>query len=762
MNETAKLLIAVETKGAPQATAQLNAVAAAGSRAEVATTALTGATAGLLAPMLSVGAALGGLMAVTSVSRQFQVLEASLRTATGSAEKGAQAFDAIKKFAAETPYDLAQVTSSFLKLVNLGLDPSERALTSYGNTASALGKNLDQMIEAVADAATGEFERLKEFGIKARTEGDQITFRFRGITTTVRNSAQEIERYLLELGENNFAGTMSERMNTLDGALSNLSDSWSQLLATIGKEGGFGNVVESAARQATQALTELTNYVASGQMAHHLKAIQEAYRGWGRDVAESIQLVTNYFREATDQWKLDTSTAVGFLVDAFILHAPQNIRAGIQVIAQALYSLVEEGRLVATAILDVLSAALSGIVEAAKSFGRAFWDGFFQDGTYEDLGFGRIWDAFKADASAAIAQAREAHDLLHTAAAERLEDIAKERQASIDASAEQVSQADRVRKAYDAVNAARSKATGDQLAEFRVGGTGDSGISAAAQKKLDAELERTRKQLATELELTVDAYEDRQAVIDAALERRAITEEEFATLSIRNAEEMERKITETADREAKQRARIQQRSVQMATGALLNFATETARTFEMIGEKGGAAQKAAFAISKGVAIAQAIVNTEVAATRALAEGGTFAGIPLASLIRATGYASVALIGAQTIMEAKQYEHGGFIAPGAMGIVGEAGPEVVRGPAYVQSARRTADAMDGGGGTRVSVVVNNHASDVASVEVKQQDDGRTLELVITKARDSIARDIRSGGGIVSRAIEQAYSLPRARG
>ena len=35
-----------------------------------------------------------------------------------------------------------------------------------------MGKSLNQMIEAVADATTGEFERLKEFGIKARTHGE--------------------------------------------------------------------------------------------------------------------------------------------------------------------------------------------------------------------------------------------------------------------------------------------------------------------------------------------------------------------------------------------------------------------------------------------------------------------------------------------------------------------------------------------------------------------------------------------------------------
>jgi uncharacterized membrane protein YqgA involved in biofilm formation len=47
-----------------------------------------------------------------------------------------------------------QFINAFIKLKALGLQPSKEALTSYGNTATAMGKSLDQMIEAVADAST--------------------------------------------------------------------------------------------------------------------------------------------------------------------------------------------------------------------------------------------------------------------------------------------------------------------------------------------------------------------------------------------------------------------------------------------------------------------------------------------------------------------------------------------------------------------------------------------------------------------------------
>lgn len=60
------------------------------------------------------------------------------------------------------------------------------------------------------------------------------------------------------------------------------------------------------------------------------------------------------------------------------------------------------------------------------------------------------------------------------------------------------------------------------------------------------------------------------------------------------------------------------------------------------------AYKAMFFIQQGIAIGQAIINTELAATKALAEGGYIMGIPAATMVRAMGYASVGLIASQTI------------------------------------------------------------------------------------------------------------------
>ncbi len=197
---------------------------------------------------------------VIEVQREFDVLNSSLITVTGSARNAEINFAWIKTFAANTPYSLAEVTGAFTKLKALGLDPSEEALRSYGNTASAMGKSLNQMIEAVADAATGEFERLKEFGIKASSEGDRVTLTFRGVSETIGKNAAEIELYLRRIGDVDFAGAMETRAKALDGAISNLADTWDQTFLKI-SQGLFGAALVESVRGLTSAVESMGNGV---------------------------------------------------------------------------------------------------------------------------------------------------------------------------------------------------------------------------------------------------------------------------------------------------------------------------------------------------------------------------------------------------------------------------------------------------------------------------------------------------------------------
>ncbi|MEG2434411.1 MAG: hypothetical protein RSB25_22485, partial [Acinetobacter sp.] len=74
--------------------------------------------------------------------------------------------------------------------------------------------------------------------------------------------------------------------------------------------------------------------------------------------------------------------------------------------------------------------------------------------------------------------------------------------------------------------------------------------------------------------------------------------------------------------------------------------------------------KTFFAINKAIAFAQAIINTEEGATKALAQGGIY-GAALAMAVRASGYASAGIIAGQAIAGpgGEGYANGGYTGHG---------------------------------------------------------------------------------------------------
>lgn len=175
--------------------------------------------------------------AVYRTRKEFAKYEAVLRNTFQSQEKATQAMKMLQQLAADTPASLKEWTEAYIKLVNRGLKPTSQELTNMGDLAASQGKSVDQLIEAILDAMTGENERLKEFGIKAAKNGETTKFTFRGVTTEVRNSEQAIKDYLLSLGQlEGVVGSMAVQMQELEGMQSNFGDTVDSVLNRIGKK----------------------------------------------------------------------------------------------------------------------------------------------------------------------------------------------------------------------------------------------------------------------------------------------------------------------------------------------------------------------------------------------------------------------------------------------------------------------------------------------------------------------------------------------
>lgn len=196
------------------------------------------------------GAFLGFVAGVSLLSLTNQVIEARVEyekfqavlTNTFQSSNVAQsALNMLTTFAEKTPYALNELTGSFIKLVNRGFLPTYEQLINLGDLASSQGKSFDRLTEAILDAETGEFERLKEFGIKASKAGNMVTFSFKGVTKEVQNNSDALRTAILEYGKmDGVAGSMEAVSKTLGGQIGNLQDKFNKFLVQLG---GFSSPI---------------------------------------------------------------------------------------------------------------------------------------------------------------------------------------------------------------------------------------------------------------------------------------------------------------------------------------------------------------------------------------------------------------------------------------------------------------------------------------------------------------------------------------
>ena len=185
---------------------------------------------------------------IVNTSRQFEDLEATLKAITGSAEGAAISMDLVRRFTKGTTFQIQNVAGAFTTLLNAGISPTSDTLKDFGNLAAAFGKDITQIAQATFNATTGETEMLKQFGIKAKLEGDKITMIFREKSTTIDRTSSDIVGYLRKIAQDNFDTALEERLNTVSGVFSNLLDGVAELFTAIG-ESGLNDVLKRTGKR---------------------------------------------------------------------------------------------------------------------------------------------------------------------------------------------------------------------------------------------------------------------------------------------------------------------------------------------------------------------------------------------------------------------------------------------------------------------------------------------------------------------------------
>jgi len=253
---------------------------------------------------------------VVAITALFQKFEAVLTNTLGSRSEAQKSLQMISDFAASTPFSVEELTGSFVKLANAGFKPTADEMRKLGDLASAFGKSFDQLTEGILDAQTFQFERLKEFGIKAEQSGDKIAFTFKGVTTEVDKSSEAVKAYVLSLGDlQGVSGGMAAVSKTLEGQISNLGDAFGQLQLAIGKElsGAFSTAIAYAA-DFVGFLKEIVETPADKQIENEqieLNALVEALISTNKESKERsflISEITQKYPEFVGALDLNTAS----------------------------------------------------------------------------------------------------------------------------------------------------------------------------------------------------------------------------------------------------------------------------------------------------------------------------------------------------------------------------------------------------------------------------------------------------------------------
>lgn len=272
---------------------------------------------------------------------------------------------------------------------------------------------------------------------------------------------------------------------------------------------------------------------------------------------------------------------------------------------------------------------------------------------------------------------------------------------------------------------------------------------AAAQARLEAQRQQGQALAAGAIagaqdpvtRLQIELQQKSQMLADAAaldMENLAL----YAAARVALEDDTARQIAEIRQRQVDQQAQ----NNAMSLALMSDLAGQAYSVLEKSGREQTALGKALFLAQKAIAVAEIILNTEVAAAKAGAQLGIF-GLPMATMIRATGYASAGLVAGLAIGEAVagKRQYGGPVSAGNLYRVNEAGqPEMftaANGSQYMMptaSGKVTAADKVGGGGLQV-VEIHNYTG--APTRQAVSDDGQKMQIFIGEA----ARQIRDREG-----------------
>lgn len=307
---------------------------------------LTKTVAGVAATYVSAQALKNVSMSALESASSLEGYRSTLNVVMKDQKKAAQMMAWAVDFANKTPFETDSIVEATVRLQSYGID-AQKTMTQIGDMAGVMNKDIMQAVEAVADAQTGELERLKEFGItKAMIEAKGAEL-YKN-QTIVNNKGQIVDQKkfndaLFALMEERFKGGMEIQAKSYKGIMSTITGVWKTGLANMAGISGTGEIIEGSAFDTAK---EGLNWVATKMQN---MADSGTFEQIGRKIGGVVQTGVKYGTK--------------------VISVAKKIKDSVADTAKTI-----------AARLEPMRPLFDGIAEKATSLGRKITDGFTRAG----------------------------------------------------------------------------------------------------------------------------------------------------------------------------------------------------------------------------------------------------------------------------------------------------------------------------------------------------------------------------------------------
>ena len=726
-------------------------------------------------------AALVGIASASLVSSVKKELEATERSVAGfissfgGVDQARAQFEMLQQAARDTiqPFDSLQTAAMNLK--RNGVQPTADMLKTFSQIAYGTGQSLDTVTNAFTSSMQGRYKALNQLGITAQDQGSKLALTYKGVTTTIDKSAESLHKYFETVGKEN-EGVLDYLQSGMTGALNHLDNAWGDFVRAIG-ESGLGDLIVKIVRDIATAMDGITAWI--NKNSPYIRGFfQGLIEGWDavyQGVKSALDTAYDYISDFFDDSEKESKTGlsnIGIFLSNFFEFARAGflkyvakpaaeawiaLKGGFRGASEWLAELAYTGDFdkAADAYNDVINETSNEMLENTRIMNRAI-----------DLQFDeiekktqRIKDELKKDPVQAP-----------TVPTFKALSLGGSSGGSKGARAE----ADNWAKYYDKVKDLAKNGLSDlrklearhneQLAEldeeFKKSRLATESEYLNAKKIINDEYMRQYKDIQKQAQdFLKDIYDDdvinlqdtyraKLEQLDQYHDESLVSEEDY----LKAREKLYTDYTAELNKiEKENRGSVLSKddveNLEHFHDAMDSMSDAFSNLTQGLNES-SASYKALFTIQKSFAVASATVKAALAWMTALSESKTW-------YEALANYAAAISLTTSIISQLKSvsmHDKGGYIKGGQLGIVGEYGPEIVRGPASVTSRKDTAAmARASMGGSSVTVNLYEDRAKAGQVEQSSTQDGEQIINIFVS-------NIRKGGQI-AQTMESTYALRR---